>query len=159
MNWEAIGAIGEFGGAFAVVVSLVYLASQIRAQNREARGASVHEIAGAFRDAISSLQGPEQAEVFAAALVSFDDLSDAQRLQYFSIIQKIFRVWEEAYYQYNEGRLDQRIWNAIRTQCSDVITIDAARTVWELRKHAYSIDFRSFVDSIEGGSYRLKPGS
>lgn len=156
MNWEAIGAIGEFGGAFAVVVSLVYLASQIRAQNREARGASVHEIAGAFRDAISSLQGPEQAEVFSLAVKSFDNLNDVQRLQFFSIIQKILRVWEEAFYQYTEGRLDKRIWDAIRTQCSDLIAIDAARTVWELRKHAYSVDFRSFVDSVEGGEYRLE---
>ena len=156
MNWEAIGAIGEFGGAFAVVVSLVYLASQIRAQNREARGASVHEISGAFRDAISSLQGPEQAEVFSTAVKSFDALTDIQRLQFFSIIQKILRVWEEAFYQYTEGRLDERIWHAIRIQCSDLIAIDAARTVWELRKHAYSADFRSFVDSIEGGEYRLE---
>ena len=30
MNWEAIGALGEMIGAVAVVVSLVYLAVQIR---------------------------------------------------------------------------------------------------------------------------------
>ena len=30
MNWEAIGAIGEILGAFAVVITLLYLALQIR---------------------------------------------------------------------------------------------------------------------------------
>ena len=30
MNWEAAGAIGEIVGAFAVLVTLVYLARQIR---------------------------------------------------------------------------------------------------------------------------------
>jgi hypothetical protein len=30
MNWEAIGAIGEVLGALAVIVTLVYLAVQIR---------------------------------------------------------------------------------------------------------------------------------
>ena len=34
MNWEAIGAIGEIVGAFAVVATLGYLAVQIR-QNTE----------------------------------------------------------------------------------------------------------------------------
>jgi len=34
MNWDAIGAVGEIAGALAVVVSLVYLASQIRQSNR-----------------------------------------------------------------------------------------------------------------------------
>ncbi|MEH6593310.1 MAG: hypothetical protein V7746_23775, partial [Halioglobus sp.] len=30
MNWEAVGAFGEVVGALAVVVTLVYLARQIR---------------------------------------------------------------------------------------------------------------------------------
>ena len=36
MNWEAIGVIAEVVGAVAVVVSLVYLAVQIRHQSRQA---------------------------------------------------------------------------------------------------------------------------
>ena len=34
MNWEAIGAIGEVIGAAAVVITLVYLAIQIRQSNQ-----------------------------------------------------------------------------------------------------------------------------
>ncbi len=49
MNWEAIGAIGEIIGAFAVVFSLASLATQIRSQNRESRIASIHEVVEAFR--------------------------------------------------------------------------------------------------------------
>ena len=30
MNWDAIGAIGEIAGAIAVILTLVYLASQVR---------------------------------------------------------------------------------------------------------------------------------
>jgi len=37
MDWNAIGAIGETIGAAAVVVSLLYLAVQIREQNKQAR--------------------------------------------------------------------------------------------------------------------------
>ena len=35
MNWDAIGAVGEIIGALAVVVTLAYLAVQIRASTRE----------------------------------------------------------------------------------------------------------------------------
>ena len=42
MNWEALGAIGEIVGAVAVVVTLGYLAVQIRKNTRleltESRG-------------------------------------------------------------------------------------------------------------------------
>ena len=34
MNWDAIGAFGEIIGAIAVVISLLYLATQIRQSNK-----------------------------------------------------------------------------------------------------------------------------
>jgi hypothetical protein len=37
MNWEAIAATGELIGASAVVVSLIYLAAQIRQNTRQVR--------------------------------------------------------------------------------------------------------------------------
>jgi len=37
MNWDAIGAIGEVIGAMAVVLSLIYLATQVHVSNRLAR--------------------------------------------------------------------------------------------------------------------------
>ncbi len=37
MNWDAIGAIGEIVGALAVVLSLIYLATQIRVSNKVAQ--------------------------------------------------------------------------------------------------------------------------
>ena len=51
MNWEAIGAIGEIVGAIAVILTLVYLASQVRYaknatldQNRLTRSSAIREI-------------------------------------------------------------------------------------------------------------------
>jgi hypothetical protein len=40
VNWEAISAIGQIVGAFAVVISLIYLAGEIRSNARSARVAS-----------------------------------------------------------------------------------------------------------------------
>lgn len=44
MNWDAIAAVGELIGAVAVVISLLYLASQIRTSNKAARHAASREI-------------------------------------------------------------------------------------------------------------------
>jgi len=41
VNWEAISAIGQIVGALAVVISLIYLAREIRSNARSARMASV----------------------------------------------------------------------------------------------------------------------
>jgi hypothetical protein len=37
MNWEAVGAIAEIGGVFAVIVTLAYLAMQLRQANLNIR--------------------------------------------------------------------------------------------------------------------------
>ncbi len=48
MNWDAIGAIGEVVGAVGVIVSLLYLALQIRQNSNVVRSAT--------RQAISTTQ-------------------------------------------------------------------------------------------------------
>ncbi len=44
MNWEAIRALGEILGAIAVLVTLVYLAKQIRHNTFQARLGSIQAI-------------------------------------------------------------------------------------------------------------------
>jgi hypothetical protein len=80
VNWEAAGAIGEIVGAAAVVVSLVYLASQIRTQNREARAASVHQVMHEY--SISRLHEPAMADLWVAAIEDFGSLSSSERLRF-----------------------------------------------------------------------------
>lgn len=45
MNWQAIGAVGEILGAVAVLVTLVYLAFQIRQNTLTSRAVMHHQIA------------------------------------------------------------------------------------------------------------------
>ena len=44
MNWDAIGAIGEVVGALAVVLTLGYLAIQIRLSSKSSRQQSYHDL-------------------------------------------------------------------------------------------------------------------
>ena len=59
MNWEMIGALGELMGATAVVLTLFYLAHQVREASREAQrnrwGDLNHEISR-----VADLLGREQ---------------------------------------------------------------------------------------------------
>jgi hypothetical protein len=48
VNWEAIGAVGEVLGSLAVLLTLIYLASQIRQSNHLARFNATKEIVNQF---------------------------------------------------------------------------------------------------------------
>ena len=63
MNWNTIGAVGEIVGALVVVVSLVYLALQIRTQNTQSKLAPDHEISVGFRDATAKFANPDMSDI------------------------------------------------------------------------------------------------
>ena len=157
MNWEAIGAIGEIVGAMAVFVSLVYLALQIRNQNKESRVSSVHEITEAFRQSIESLSRPDIAPLYVRGVKGLDELEEWERLAFIALVQGLARVWEEAYYQHSEGRLDDSIWAAMDAQYTDWVSAKGLQEFWQLRKLYYRSEFREHVDStnLDEKEYRF----
>ena len=156
MDWEGLGAISDTIAAIGVILSLIYLASEIRTHNKESRIASVHELNEAFRSAISSFQDPDLADVFTRAKDDFEQLPESERLQFISMFQSLFRVWEAAYHQYKQGRLNDQAWNAMVKQFAGYLSLPGIQKVWSLRKHAYSDDFRNFVDSETPLAYASK---
>ena len=56
MNWEAIGAIGEVLGALAVVITLIYLAVQVRQARMAQRLDSVRTNRTERRDYFTSVR-------------------------------------------------------------------------------------------------------
>ena len=60
MDWIAVGAIAELVGAVAVVITLIYLADQVRNNTRMARRASTAEAVAAIRTfSVSLVDNPE----------------------------------------------------------------------------------------------------
>lgn len=51
MNWDAIGAVGEFIGAMAVVASLIYLAIQVRQSKASGEREAAFEMIRSFQTA------------------------------------------------------------------------------------------------------------
>lgn len=156
MNWVAIGAIGEFIGAFAVVISLVYLAVQIRAQNKESRIAAMHEIAVAYRESNIPFADSNLADILTRAHTNTDSLSEAEVVQLIVGVQGVFRVWEEAYYQHISGRLDANLWQAILREYTSYLSGPGFDFVWQLRKNYHNDEFRLFVDELPRTEYKTR---
>ena len=156
MNWEAIGAVGEIVGAGAVVVSLIYLAVQIRTQNSESRIAGNHAISEGFRDSIAELSDPNLADISYRSISSVDSITDQELLQTFAVYQRILRVWEEAYGLHLADRIDLDLWNGMERQYTSFLAHAGIRHVWELRKGYYGEKFRTYVDALPQSEYQLR---
>ena len=111
MNWEAIGAIGEVAGAIGVIVTLIYLAAQIRQSNNLSRSASRQALVA--NDVTSLTANLRIADVF-AKLVSAEELTAQDQLRLSFMFSIDLRNREFEYFQYINGLLDEKVWLAYR---------------------------------------------
>ncbi len=156
MNWEAIGAIGEIIGAAAVVVSLIYLATQIRTQNNEARLAATHEILVGFRESLRVFTSGNTADLFAKANNDFDSLSDGEAIKLISATLQMLRLWEEAYIQNEQGHLEDRVWDGINSQYSSYLSYPALDRTWEIRGKHFDLKFQNLVNNVDRSEIKFR---
>ncbi len=154
MNWDAIGALGELIGAIAVVISVLYLAWQVRGQVRETKLNAIHEVSHGFREGIAATFLDQQlSELFVAAKDDAESLSEAERLQFVAFVQRNYRVWEDAFYQRKQGRLDEPHWRSMERQYSSLLSWPGVRWVWSIRRDFYTPEFAAYVDGLEPGPH------
>jgi hypothetical protein len=154
MNWDAVAAIGELIGAIAVVVSVLYLAWQVRGQVRETRLTAILEVSEGFREAIAATFMDRQlAELFVKAKDGAEGMGEVDRIQFVAFVQRNYRVWEDAFYQHRQGRLDEPHWRSMERQYSSLLSWPGVRWVWSIRRDFYTREFRDYVDSLEPGPH------
>lgn len=161
MNWEAIGAVGEIAGALGVVVTLVYLARQIRTQNRESRLAAATEWTTQWNGFLGSLaENPRLAELWLKGLQDFSSLNDAEAVQFSSQLGRFFRAAEGLRDQFGQDRLAPETWRGIGRTLEDVARYPGVKAWWPTRSHWYTDDFVAYVKPMIESTerQRLFPG-
>lgn len=147
MTIMEIGAIGEFVGAIAVVVTLVYLAIQMR-QNTNALKLNVARSVTEELQDMFSLAASNRA--LAEIIVKASGQSEWQgveRARYHAFTNNLVRVYENAYLQSRAGVMDLAHWEGMTRMMIDYTSMPAFQGFWEVRKHWMSDDFQEYMDS------------
>ena len=98
MNWEMISAIGQMLGAIGVIISIVYLAAQIRTQNKESQRQAMNALTTHWSDLNRTLvENPEMAGLWLRALRSFDDLDAESKLRFGAHLGRLLRFADSLY--------------------------------------------------------------
>ena len=146
MNWDAIGASGEIVGAVGVIVSLLYLALQVRADARLRRVAHVHEQSVAFRDFLQIIAtNPDIAEIHIRGLNDIRSLKPGEFARFSALLGVLFKVYEEGFYKWSEGHLDAHVWHGVQALASDLLAYPGMQAWWSTPADWYSASFGEFV--------------
>jgi heme/copper-type cytochrome/quinol oxidase subunit 1 len=97
MNWEMISAVGQMLGAVGVIISIVYLAAQIRSQNKESRRAAMNVLTTHWSDLNRSLVDDRDfAALWIRALQSFDELDATSKLRFGAHLGAFFAICRQS---------------------------------------------------------------
>jgi hypothetical protein len=149
MNWEALGAIGEIVGAIAVVVTLGYLAVQIRQNTRSVRASTYQSITSFIGEMNRVIEeNPDLAQIMRAGVLDLSQLSLDERIRFNANMMTRFRHHENLYYQYRTGMLDEREFEGFRRLFSWHLSFAGTAAWWTGARGYYSHDFAAYVGSL-----------
>lgn len=162
MNWEMIGATGEWAGAIAVVASLLYLARQIHHSTRQAKSAARYSFLNAYGDVQTALlQTKEVASVFRRGLEG--EISDPdEEMQFIIALAQYVNTWSVLFDLHEEGELPDNQWVPISRDIHATLATPGGRKFWaDVGKPAMNDSFVTAVEAMLSSgakTYNFLPG-
>ena len=148
MDWSAVGAIGELLGAAAVVVSLLYLAGQMRNGMRQARLEADRSISTGISDISLALSANgELMDIYVRGSRDFESLDPNEQARYRTFLNSMFKLFEQMYFLHLEGSLDPEIWKGSEGVITDLISAPGVQLYARDRSTWYAESFVRYLVS------------
>ncbi|MEY2520874.1 MAG: hypothetical protein QOF24_2633 [Verrucomicrobiota bacterium] len=150
MNWDAISAVSQLIGSIAVVVSVLYLAVQLRSSTRVARVAAQDAAAAALRDVTKPfMENAELNRVWRIGLEDFKTLSADDQARFFHAAHQFLKALETIHFHYVYGLLDAQLWEGWRELLRHYVATPGLEYYFNLRGAVFSARFRKFITELE----------
>jgi hypothetical protein len=149
LDITTLAAWGEFIGGIAVVVSLIYLASQIRQNSRLLRASAASATAQTQLGQTSVVVGDaELGRISTAGLADLGSLSEADRQRFGLLMSIQIRGHQQLFRMAREGVLSRESWGDEEQQMRFMTRQSGFQEWWPEWRHLYSDDFCSEVDGL-----------
>jgi hypothetical protein len=144
-----LGALGEFISSIAVLVTLIYLAVQVRTMHRMMQANSHQARAEYNRESmLISVNSPELIELAMRYNGGDQNLNEVEtrRLEIYNAIS--WRNFENLHYQHQLGILSEDTWEAAKNGITRVIALPLGKLGFDYIKFGLRPTFIQFVESL-----------
>ncbi|KPK57582.1 MAG: hypothetical protein AMS21_11300 [Gemmatimonas sp. SG8_38_2] len=160
MDLSQLADLGELVGGVAVVLSLVYLAAQIRQNTRTVRASTLHQNTELWSSLFLRLAEPDLARAYVAGMAGQQDIKPLQYTQFFFVCRGMFLAFENQYYQMRHGVLDPAAYAGYeRSISTQLLAFRGFRLWWEMNRSVFSPEFVDHVDAMVADVPEADPAS
>jgi hypothetical protein len=143
---NALGDIGDFVSGIAVLITLVYLATQVRQYTAALRTASRQDLSSAYRSHNQHLLDPQVSEVYAIGLRNYPDMTPAQKRTFTAAISDHALFLQNAFALYESGSLGIENYTPYLTWFACAVATPGGSAWWHETKGFYNA---ALVESID----------
>ena len=146
MSLSDLASIGSFVSGIAVLISLIYLAQQVRQAERNQR-ALINQGRSARNIGINALM-LEDSDAWFSGNKGSGDLSEGKFLKYLVMSEALWTSAEDDFWQFRAGLLPSASFDHTKTTMLMLLGLPGNRSIWELSRLRHSADFTAFVDQL-----------
>jgi hypothetical protein len=144
-DWAALGGLVS---SAAVVVSLVYLARQIRMSERQTRANMSFGRATRIIDINLAIAQSDIGEMLAKARGAREPLTRSEIIRFYAVCRAQLSNAEDNWLQNHQGLLDDGIFASFTSTFRPFFASPAVRAVWTFMRPSYIGGFRDFIDGL-----------
>ncbi len=147
MNWEAIGAVGEVLGAVGVIVTLAYLAVQIRANTRTMSAESRRAVRQSSREVnLRIAASSELARIFDEGLADSSKLDPTESTRFTFIFAEMISTCEELFIDSHSGIGESADFDQTARSTLPLLRAPGGREWWQRFGKNFTTEFQAYVN-------------
>ena len=147
MSLNDLANIGQVVGAIAVVISLIYVALQIRQNTNAVRSATaqtVHEHFAKWYHLVAA--DDELAQIVAKGLRDYGSLSEKERVRFVAAFMSFLSYSQNAFLKWREGLLASPLWLGWELVIMNLVCAPGGKAFWKDRAYMFGEEFRRYIE-------------
>lgn len=148
LNLEQLQCIGNAVSAVAIVISLAYLACQIRQAEKYQRALMQQGRVARISAAAESYAHPAIAEAINRCWDGTRDVSLVQLRQFSFVCRQLFIGAEDSFLQHQDSLLNEAAYRSCVASTKAYLSSAGVRAMWRLTRDWYEPGFRAFLEQL-----------
>jgi hypothetical protein len=152
MTGETINVWAQLVASIGVIISLFYLAAQVRQNTRSSRAIVVDSLARSMHELAFEMAQNDQLLITATMLKDWDSASELEKARYASFMLGYFKLFENGWFQMCKGTLERDQWEGYDAFLRTVWAVPTVKTWWSMRRTFFAPGFRNYVENLNEAS-------
>jgi hypothetical protein len=147
---EQYASLAEIIGTVTVVISLVYLAVQVRHGIAQGQAEARYAFVQATSDINMTIaQDKQLASVWRRGLEDPESLDADETMQLWMLMGQYCNAWLVMHQLHEDGQLARNQWQVVRNDIAAILCSEGGRAFWKIGRGAFDPGFMSFVDNMQ----------